>query len=543
MATPYDGPLPDKDSDFACIRDSFYLLMNLNQYKMKPVISMTREAEGLLRIVLFSKDLELLGSNKTLRELRRKLAQDLRSNRRRGVVPVFISTLWFMFSLGISIQSGELSSLTQDILIVKWSCWLIWIAQAFGYLGDNAQAHDLAIGLFMSWFPILILCSIVDRNPVASDDIQRKLNKMVDLVCISLLDDENREKFISTFRHRPEAQKMAYWVNKISLQAENIKGDYFRGFAGQGRVRFHYGAAHAILIDIEKSYIAEHGRNWLSDEKDARTNLVLGQVDQGFVWFDGRQFWQISSAFACVAGTGIGAFLISYFTPTVGLSCRSGGYMIFGVVAFTLLLAEFCVWWYTSPIRKGKFQKIGDRTMSDIDARANENIKLATRDFKNYFHGFLTSIEDGLIWFCQAATRFVRLAPGNTRMNKVENAIRGHFETLRDLNARQWTERCFFMPLEIFNTIWLIYLFMAQTVGAFQNCTCQTSPWAPGAGYLDFTAWQYSNSPAIEKYWIMGTVISCVVMGLGMLYIVIEASTSAFLSSTFSTVSKAYFMP
>src|ERR1700712_358369 len=107
MAIPYDGLVPDENSDFASIRDSFYLLMNINQYKMKPYISMTKEAEGLLRIMLFSKDLKLLDSRKSLDSARRKLVQDLRSNRRRGVVPVFISTLWFLFSLGISIQSGE----------------------------------------------------------------------------------------------------------------------------------------------------------------------------------------------------------------------------------------------------------------------------------------------------------------------------------------------------------------------------------------------------------------------------------------------------
>jgi len=106
MAIPYDGPLPDEDSDYADLRDSFYLLMNFNQYKMKPLVSMTKEAEGLLRICLFSKSLKLKGTNKTLTEMRRKLARSLRSNRRRGVVPVFISTLWFLFSVGISIESG-----------------------------------------------------------------------------------------------------------------------------------------------------------------------------------------------------------------------------------------------------------------------------------------------------------------------------------------------------------------------------------------------------------------------------------------------------
>ena len=105
VAIPYTSS-PLENSEFADMRDSFYLLTNLNQYKMKPVISMTREAEGLLRIVLFSSDLKLLGKKKTLGQMRRRLAKDLRSNRRRGVVPIFISTLWFVLALGISIEAG-----------------------------------------------------------------------------------------------------------------------------------------------------------------------------------------------------------------------------------------------------------------------------------------------------------------------------------------------------------------------------------------------------------------------------------------------------
>jgi hypothetical protein len=105
MAIPYES-LPDQDSDFAAMRDSFYILMNINQYKMKWPICMTKEAEGLLRVLLFSKDLHLPNSRKSLHERRRKIASELRGNRRRGVVPVFISTLWFLFSLAISVESG-----------------------------------------------------------------------------------------------------------------------------------------------------------------------------------------------------------------------------------------------------------------------------------------------------------------------------------------------------------------------------------------------------------------------------------------------------
>jgi hypothetical protein len=140
------------------------------------------------------------------------------------------------------------------------------------------------MGLFISWLPILVLCSILDRNPVASDDIERKLNKLVDLVCEALLDTETRNDYIASFWDMTEAQQMAYWVEKIAAKADVIKGDYFCGFSGQARTRFHYGAAYAILSDIEKAYIAEHGRGWLVGPREARAALVLGQVDRGFTW-------------------------------------------------------------------------------------------------------------------------------------------------------------------------------------------------------------------------------------------------------------------
>jgi len=89
MAVPYKQ-LPGPDTDFAEIRDSFYLLTIMNQFSMKAQESMKREAEGLLRIALFSKDLQLRSEGKTLREVRQQLAQDLRESRKGGAVPAFL---------------------------------------------------------------------------------------------------------------------------------------------------------------------------------------------------------------------------------------------------------------------------------------------------------------------------------------------------------------------------------------------------------------------------------------------------------------------
>jgi hypothetical protein len=86
------------------------------------------------------------------------------------------------------------------------------------------------MGLFVSWLPILVLCSILDSKPVASNEVLRKLNKLVDAVCDSLQDTDNRSRLIASFGNMSESYQMARWVEKIATKAEVIKGDYFCGF-------------------------------------------------------------------------------------------------------------------------------------------------------------------------------------------------------------------------------------------------------------------------------------------------------------------------
>ena len=112
MATTYESVPDDEDSQFAQIRDSLYILSVMNQYTIKPRMP-SIEAEKLLRIALFSDSLQLEAVEDETRNLvqrRRKLAKLIREDRRRGVVPVFISLMWFLFSLAISLQSGKLST-------------------------------------------------------------------------------------------------------------------------------------------------------------------------------------------------------------------------------------------------------------------------------------------------------------------------------------------------------------------------------------------------------------------------------------------------
>lgn len=61
------------------------------------------------------------------------------------------------------------------------------IQAAFGELGDNQTAHNLALGLLLAWLPVFVLRSITDRNPIATDEIRLQLNNSLDLVRTSLL--------------------------------------------------------------------------------------------------------------------------------------------------------------------------------------------------------------------------------------------------------------------------------------------------------------------------------------------------------------------
>ena len=248
------------------------------------------EAEKLLRIALFSDTLRLtdlpnLGQSSGLSraenipselpERRQKLAQSLRVSRKRGVVPVFFSFMWFTFALVISVQS------------------------AFGQIGLNETAHDLAIGLLLSWLPVLVLVTIVDRNPVAPEVVRRQLNDLVGVVRIALLNPSLQHSYMSETNRDP----MDFtWTNEL-MNDEFLDGNFFTQFAGQGRVRWHYGVAHSILAGIERTFMANEGRNWLRDENKALTYMVDGPKDgqfEGLRHFDFRMIWQIMSSIMVV---------------------------------------------------------------------------------------------------------------------------------------------------------------------------------------------------------------------------------------------------
>lgn len=293
-----------------------------------------------------------------------------------------------------------------------------------------------------------------------------------------------KRRYISTLHeHEQDARDL---IDKLNLNnvANSVQQDFFVTFAGQGRVRWHYGAAHPILSDIEKCYIAAKGRNWLQDAKAARAQLVLGTVGEGLVWFDFEELWQMTGAVIIVVGTCLGAFILSYFTPTVGLGCRSGGYIVFATISLGLFLCELLTWRLSSPHHKERMKHIRDWVV-----RFRNKVGLTNRS--------------------DDAT--------DSTMDNIKDLFRPDFH-------QRLAERYFFRPAELINTVWLLYIVLAQTFGAYRNCRCQTSVWGFGGGYMDFLNSRSTKYRWVVFYWTAGTAVATTIMSGGLVYIVIEVS-------------------
>lgn len=448
----------------------------MNQYSLRPGIPQV-EAEKLLRITLFSNTLKLASEEdpkKTLQMRRRKLAYQLRKGRKQGAVPVFLSAIWFMFAMALSINA------------------------AFGHIGSNATAHNLAMGLNLAWFPAIILCGIVDLSPGASDEVRLKLNRLLDTVRLALLDENLSKAFIEQCHRGPDELKWTCILREHKFLGES---GFFTGFAGQGRVRWHRGVAHPVLTGIEDAYVANKGRGWLGDSLDetwhALNSVVLGPLQgdspQGLKYFDPRELIAASLALVIVTGSILGAFIISYFTPTVGFGCRSAGYIIFAIIDFSIAVFEGLAWWL---LREAvpETQHRSSSTRSGISSSARKRPLLVKALFptKQMFGG----IQDLL---CN--------------------------------DPRYLFEICVLIPMEITNTCWLIYIIIAQTFGIYNTCYCKGSTWAGKGGYVNFENSEYYERHGMKIYWGVGTAISCTVMAFTIAYVLKEWCVQSHLST------------
>lgn len=199
---------------------------------------------------------------------------------------------------------------------------------------------DLALGLVLSWIPILILCSIIDRNPVCAEDIRFKINRYIHHIRCALLQQQHKRELSASLLLDEDFYD---WIDPDSQEPQymgNILGD----FAGQARFHWQHGLSPSIVAGIE-DHVGIVGRGWLTESLATRRALLCESSPKGIFWVDPFGIWQILLASTYVAGTAAGAFWIAYWTPTVGLGCHALGYLVFVMLSFMLFFLEITCWW------------------------------------------------------------------------------------------------------------------------------------------------------------------------------------------------------
>ncbi|KAK5653699.1 hypothetical protein OQA88_8730 [Cercophora sp. LCS_1] len=179
------------------------------QGKPKPMLNLL--VYGLFRPLSTSEepDVELL------RQLLLMMAFQLRMLRRRGVIPMLANLAVFLvaFIFSLVLTFAELGS------------------------GTGSFSFSLAFGLLMTWLPLLVVFTVVDRNPISSDRSAVLISRYLHT--------------ISSILASPHAPK---WWDHTPIPPNLTIGP----FIGQGRKIQYAGLPHAFLsstssIDFTKA--------------------------------------------------------------------------------------------------------------------------------------------------------------------------------------------------------------------------------------------------------------------------------------------------
>ena len=310
--------------------EAYYVLCCINQYEYPyedVQMSTARDRAllyGLLRPVYFDRT---VGETRQLYALLDNLAFQLRLQRRKAVLPLVVNIVWFMVAFGIS------------------------IAVAFTDLGDNTTAHSLALGLLISWLPILVIMAIVDRNPVNAGRCKILIERWLYNVDQILDPDRHRNPPLQVngtnganganaipLANRGQSSSPLFWQPKLqerpATQIELVIGD----FIGQGRRLQYCGLAHAVMaLEAKHEDVARRAPEDLGGP-DGLKAVIFKRPKRWFV------IWIVSLIIVSIS-FGM-AFMVSFKTPTIGLGCRSLMYLLFYVLSLVSWVLQILPRWF-----------------------------------------------------------------------------------------------------------------------------------------------------------------------------------------------------
>lgn len=139
------------------------------------------------------------------------------------------------------------------------------------------------------------------------------------------------------------------------------------------------------------------------------------------------------------------------------------------------------IWWITDA-RKDRFErwlegrKHDRRNAGNIQQDATAMLKASKRQAR------LKKLWSILWYLPNAISRTTQMLLPKT----VTDRLHRMRESWRDCRTPEKLQNAILRPIEVINTIWLIYIVVAQTFGAYNTCVCHTSHWG-NQDYIDFT--------------------------------------------------------
>ncbi|KAK0643191.1 hypothetical protein B0T16DRAFT_391758 [Cercophora newfieldiana] len=242
-----------------------------------------------------------------------QLAFQLRMLRRRGVIPMLANLAMFLvaFVFSIVLAFKDLGGDEDD--------------GEDGRGNSTATPFSLAFGLLLTWLPLLVVFTIVDRNPVSSERTSELISRWLFNVKAvkewaartnDIADEDSEDQEVARL---PECAEIEWWNTATEIPEEL----QVEGFIGQGRRIQYCGLPHAVLAATETADFTTASPQRLEGyAADVAERLQGGKPMAWFV---------VASLSLLLVWTAIlSAFTVSFMAPTVGLGCRALMYLIFG---------------------------------------------------------------------------------------------------------------------------------------------------------------------------------------------------------------------
>ena len=297
------------------VKDACYVLSCLGQFRLD--MRSTEQYEEFFRVLVYGLFRPVAGDDggersrkaRTLLTVQLKsMAFQLRMFRRRGVVPAFLSIGIFIFI-----------------------AYPVSIALAFAELGEWTTAHSLALGILFGWLPMLVLVCIIDRNPVSGDRAKILLRRW--------LWNANAIRSWEEDQPHPAPGQPPIWWSWQPHPPMDPTGERICEFVGQGRRIGYSGLTNAVVMEYRRKRVELLRAQFQGQGIDLWQDMGSG-VRMRLNFPPKRWHFIRSIAMVVVWLHVFMAFIISYRTPTVGVGCRTGFYLLYGILSSITWIVE-----------------------------------------------------------------------------------------------------------------------------------------------------------------------------------------------------------